>query len=148
MFTTFRRTGEPSLNAMSHFRRPSKPMNRGKGFDRSKYRQIGRQRVALKKGGKLKPGKRMKKWAKVRKSLKVEFEAVGITACELGLEGCTGNDGLGFAHALKRRNIKEIESAPVLLLCNSCHWQIEKLGEAEMNRRVMERIGKRNEIFS
>lgn len=95
-----------------------------------------------------KVGKKGQAWANKRRKLKREFEAAGITACELRLEGCMGNDGLGFAHALKRRNIKDIEAAPVLLLCNNCHWQYEKLGEAKMNELVMARIALRNETFS
>lgn len=94
-----------------------------------------------------KSGRRTKAWDNKRRKLKKEFEAVGITACELQLEGCTGNDGLGFMHANKRRNIPDIESAPVLLACANCHWKWEKLGEAEMHEKVMARIEKRNAAF-
>lgn len=71
------------------------------------------------------PGKKTKKWATTRSGLKPRFEAAGITTCELRYPGCWFNNGLGFAHAKKRRKLSEEDLEVVILACNPCHDKIE-----------------------
>jgi hypothetical protein len=87
-------------------------------------------------------GKKTRAWAKARKRLKPVFDQKGITTCEAQLEGCLGDDGLGFAHLLKRRNLPDEDLGDpdkVVLLCNYCHWAVEKRGEERM-KTALERI--------
>jgi hypothetical protein len=87
-----------------------------------------------------KRGPRTKAWDNERRRLKKEFaEVLGITSCELGFANCTGTENLGFMHAFKRRNIKreELAGAPVVLGCNNCHWEWERLGEAAMSVKIL-----------
>ena len=82
-------------------------------------------------------GKKTRKWNAARAKLKERFLKAGITTCELRLENCTPTNFLSWAHRLKRRNIttqEELET--VLLLCENCHWSIEKLGETKMSEIV------------
>jgi hypothetical protein len=91
----------------------------------------------LARGGKLKRGKKTKAWEKVRRSLKLEFVGMGIQTCELRLPGCAFDNLLGFAHALKRRNIHtDQDMRRVILACNICHDILEVQGEAQMARIV------------
>ena len=75
-------------------------------------------------------GKKTKAWDAERAKLKVRFEAVGITECELRYKDCSVNDFLTFAHTLKRRNV--IDLSRVVLACLNCHWETERQGEAKM----------------
>ena len=78
---------------------------------------------------------RTKQWNKVRARLKDEFEAMGITRCEI----CGSSSFLSFAHKDKRRkyynrdrHIEEEELGKfenVLLLCVPCHDKLEKSRE-------------------
>ena len=79
-------------------------------------------------------GKRGSEWTKVRASLKREFEARGITTCEAKLPGCWRDNGLGFAHTRKRRNVTDLRR--VALLCNHCHDEFERKPEPEMERLI------------
>lgn len=92
------------------------------------------QRVRMRRREVLrKIGKKARAWAKVRAQLKREFEAVGITRCEV----CGTSDNLGFAHRLKRRHITtEAELRIVALLCNRDHDAIELLGEEKMRPAI------------
>ncbi len=77
-----------------------------------------------------KPPKRVKnrktkEWDSVRRELKQKFLEMGITSCELGLEKCTRDNYLGFAHTAKRRKLSHEDLYEVALLCNNCHEQIE-----------------------
>lgn len=84
-----------------------------------------------------KAGKKVKRWAKVRRSLKAEFLRAGITRCEGGWEGCMRDDGLTFAHSLKRRHItSDALMREVACLCLICHNRIEVMGEEKMSRIV------------
>lgn len=88
-----------------------------------------------------KAGKRTKIWDQTRAKLKVGFERAGITVCELAGLGCWRDNGLGFAHSLKRRNIKDaIDLCEVILACNVCHDAIERLPEEHMARVVRSTI--------
>lgn len=62
-------------------------------------------------------------WNRIRKQLKKDFEARGITTCELQLEGCKHNNFLGFAHTTKRRDVKDLKK--VVLSCANCHSKVE-----------------------
>lgn len=74
-------------------------------------------------------GKRVLEWERVRRDLKREFEAAGITRCE----SCGRYYNLGFAHRLKRRYIdNEAELRCVALLCNTCHDKTEWSTHKEM----------------
>ena len=66
---------------------------------------------------------KVQEWNKIRKELIEEFKRAGITKCEIGLEGCTKNNFLGFAHTRKRRNVTDIKR--VVLACSNCHHKIE-----------------------
>ncbi len=101
-------------------------------------------------GQKVKPalgkGKKTKAWEKTRSSLKERFKRAGITVCELVLPGCWRDNGLGFAHSLKRRNIKDDQLEEVVLACNSCHDVIEVKPESEMAEIVRAIIGRRGRL--
>lgn len=71
----------------------------------------------------LKAGSKTKEWNRIKAELKKEFEEKGITSCEIGLESCTGDNFLGFAHTKKRRNVTDLKR--VVLACNNCHSRIE-----------------------
>jgi hypothetical protein len=62
-------------------------------------------------------------WSKARGELVKEFAKMGITSCEIKLHRCTGNNFLGFAHTVKRRNVKDIKR--VVLACTNCHDMVE-----------------------
>ena len=62
-------------------------------------------------------------WNRIRKQLKKDFEEMGITECELRLEGCTHKNFLGFAHTKKRRNVTDLKR--VVLACSNCHDKVE-----------------------
>jgi len=90
----------------------------------------------------------MDEWIATRRRLKVQYEAAGITSCELGYEGCWHTGALGFAHGRKRRHLKagELETL-VCLLCGPCHDKIEHLGPDEMLRIVQNVIANRKEAI-
>lgn len=88
-------------------------------------------------------GKRGKAWSAARAQAKVQFQAAAITECEARKEGCWRNNGLGFAHLKKRRNLVQGELQIVVLLCNPCHDIFELLPEAEMGRQLQEIINAR-----
>lgn len=92
-------------------------------------------------------GKKGRAWAKARRELKVEFERVyGITACEERGPGCMVDDGLGFAHRLKRRFIQtKDELMHVALLCNACHDRWETAGHERMREAIDRIIAGRDE---
>jgi len=88
-------------------------------------------------------GKKGLAWEKVRRELKVKFQRAGITACEIRGHGCWYDNGLGFAHAKKRRNLGPGELSVVALACCVCHDRIEILPEQEMAEIVMRIIDSR-----
>lgn len=91
-----------------------------------------------------KPGKKVKAWDAARKKLKVAFQEVGITSCELQLFGCMRDFGLSFAHAEKRRFIvTPAQLNECAISCASCHLLIEALTHEEMAMRVREIIASR-----
>ena len=80
----------------------------------------------------------------IRARLKRQFDAAGITSCELGYPGCWKDEALGFAHGRKRRHLKgdEIETLTILV-CNPCHDRIETLPAAGMLAIVKSVIAER-----
>jgi hypothetical protein len=82
-------------------------------------------------------------WEKERAKLKVRFEAMRITECELGYPECWKDNALGFAHAKKRRFLKPHELSEVILCCNPCHDKLESLPHDIMAQIVREIIAKR-----
>ena len=97
--------------------------------------RLCRRRAALKRAG-----RKARRWAKVRRELKAEFEARGITRCEV----CGADDRLGFAHSRKRRNITtDEEMREVALLCNTHHDELELQGEEKMRPQIQAIIRRR-----
>src|SRR3972149_2289932 len=97
-------------------------------------------------------GLKGQEWAAVRKQLKAEFEACGITRCEIRLPGCMGKFAMSFAHAVKRSRL--VAGAPhdsqdslycCVLSCGYCHAMIEKLPADRMREIVMLTIESRTE---
>lgn len=83
----------------------------------------------------------MKGWTNARRKLKVQFERMGVTRCEI----CNTAFPLGFAHRLKRRFITdEAELMTVALLCNPCHERIEHSGHENMYEAVSRIIDTRS----
>jgi hypothetical protein len=84
------------------------------------------------------------RWETARRKLKVKFERMGVTRCEV----CNAAFPLGFAHRLKRRFIKtDDELLTVALLCNPCHERIEFSGHDNMYQRISEIIEQRAENY-
>jgi hypothetical protein len=109
-----------------------KPMHRSPIVNKGSGLKPGNKRLG--------PGKKVNAWANARKSLKVQFEAMGITSCELQYDGCANDDYLGFAHAAKRRKLTSEDLDHVILACNFCHDKIEFLAPEEMKAIVDETI--------
>jgi hypothetical protein len=89
-------------------------------------------------------GKRGAEWASERAALKARCEKLGITTCRLRFAGCTPDNNLGFAHAVKRRKLSkhaEVGSAfhvgTAILACNGCHDRLERMSPEMMLEMVM-----------
>ena len=78
----------------------------------------------------IKPGKKTLAWNKTRAELKIEFEDMGITSCELQFPECTRDNFLGFAHTKKRRYVTDLKR--VVLACTNCHQTVEYTPDMEM----------------
>lgn len=92
-------------------------------------------------------GKKGKAWMKARRQLNQEYEAKGITSCELRFEGCWGNNANYYAHGRKRRHLKDDELKTLTILaCNPCHDRIEYLGPEKMLAIVQETIAERKKV--
>lgn len=77
----------------------------------------------------MKRGRKATHWDSVRASLKIEFERMGVTRCEL----CASGFALSFAHRRKRRFITDDDELRVVaLLCQPCHEKIEHSGHEAM----------------
>lgn len=88
-------------------------------------------------------GKRTQEWERVRRKLKVKFEAAGITTCEFEFQECWWNQALGFAHTDKRRYIGVNEMEEVALACNPCHAILELLPREQMKTEILSVIRNR-----
>lgn len=97
-------------------------------------------------------GHRSLKWSESRLRLKEAFRKMGITECEFRFEGCWHNTALSFAHAVKRRFLKD--DAPkgspehidtVALACGPCHIRLDgEMNHAEMREAIMGAIAGRS----
>src|SRR5690349_17549028 len=79
-------------------------------FEEALAKRKGLRKYGLKRGKRLKPGRKTKEWNAVRRRLKIEHERLGITTCELRNNPevpheCSYDDFLGFAHEAKRRKL-------------------------------------------
>lgn len=106
----------------------------------------------MKRGGKLRPRKKVCLWVgkktlanmKANAQLKREFEAKGITTCELGYANCTPDDFLSWAHGKKRRKLQADElTTCVILACINCHERIERMSPDGMLAIVQSVIAER-----
>jgi hypothetical protein len=89
-------------------------------------------------------GPKTRGWQKALRQLKAQFDAWDIKACELRFTGCLMTIGLGFAHAIKRSQFPAMykddrELKRVVLACNRCHDQIERLPPEDM-KRIVDRV--------
>ena len=108
------------------------PLRAKKPWDR-KGKPLERKTALTAKKPINRAGKKTKAWYACRAKLKTRFMRAGITTCELQYEGCWHDDGLGFAHSKKRRNITtEEQLEEVILSCSSCHDRVEAKPESEM----------------
>lgn len=64
--------------------------------------------------------------------MKKDFEALGITECEVKLKGCWKSNALTFAHLDKRRYLKKEDLTTGVLACTPCHIEIEKYSREKM----------------
>ena len=85
---------------------------------------------------------RVKEWKRERVKLKKIYWEKEITSCEVKLEKCMGNFGLGFAH--KNKRIWYYDKPGLLgsfnetvLACAFCHPEMEK------NKGLTEEVFKR-----
>lgn len=109
-----------------------------------RYGLSKRPRKPLGYSGRLGAGRKTKAWTAERRKLKAEYEAMGITSCELRYEGCKGDDWLSFAHGRKRRKLVGNElSTLTILACLPCHDRIEFLPPEDMLRIVNDTIATR-----
>lgn len=96
-------------------------------------------------------GKKVDEWAEVRNELKQVFLEAGITSCELKCPECLKTLFLGFAHAVKRRYLRDDADLgspnhikTCILACQKCHTFLDhKLKENEMRHVVMDIIKNR-----
>lgn len=134
-------------------------MLRRSGFRRPSYDEViakakerqARAKERGKKPARLKAGRKVREWDKVRAELKEECERLGIRSCEIRLPKCTGALYTGFAHSKKRRNIVGDELREACLACSNCHAIIEAKPEKEMSaivRAVLAERGTRDEEYS
>lgn len=89
----------------------------------------------------LTPKERNRRWPQIRAKLKKQFEAAGITSCEI----CGSSFALSFAHRLKRRFITTMEElSTVALLCQMHHTEIEHSGHQPMYEAITNLIAMRS----
>jgi hypothetical protein len=85
-------------------------------------------------------GKKTRKWDDVRRELKVEFEKMGVTRCEI----CGIGEWLSFAHRMKRRYIHTADELRfVALLCIPCHEKWEHAGHQANYDKITEIVENR-----
>lgn len=97
-------------------------------------------------------GKKGKEWINAREQLKHEFDLQGIRYCEARTRFCWVDNGLGFAHVLRRRHFgkwdtdeREANIQDVALICNPCHDYIDVvLGEVRGGQELRKIIDRRN----
>ena len=95
-------------------------------------------------------------WARVRANLKNQFAKLGITKCEGHWRGCLGGMFLGFAHLVRRNDLRRDAKhgspehiGTVLLLCSICHHRLDRLSKEKIKTvgmRVIERRLRRDDL--
>jgi len=109
------------------------PLRAKKPWRRPDKKPIDRKTVLTAKKPMKRRGKKTAAWENCRAKLKPRFERAGITVCEFQFSGCWRDNGLGFAHSRKRRNVTTPELLEeCALTCNVCHdiaeaWPEEKM---------------------
>ena len=101
---------------------------------KARTKPMGKSAAPMQRAPLKKSGKKGDAWSAERASLKLRFARIGITTCEAKDDGCWRDNGLGFAHTKKRRNVTDLSR--VALLCNYCHDAVEILPESEMEARI------------
>jgi hypothetical protein len=92
----------------------------------------------------LKAGKKTKANRASNARLKVKFQKMGITHCELNYEGCTPDNFLTWAHGKKRRKLQGDElDTLVVLACQNCHSNIERMAPEGMLAIVQSVVSER-----
>jgi hypothetical protein len=133
--------------ANSRSTRPQKPLSRKKPLIPLYQGGSGLQGGNLAKNrGRLGAGKKTRAWDSARAKIKIRFEAVGITTCELQNvlpHDCWHDNGLGFAHDAKRRKLSAEDLTRVILICNVAHDTIEVWPPEKMKAIVNETIQRR-----
>jgi hypothetical protein len=111
-------------------------VNKGLGLKRKSGMKRSNKRLG--------PGKKVNAWANVRKSLKVEFEAMGITTCEFQYPGCWHDEALSFAHSRKRDDpLFDINEVAVACM-PVCHHKLDvEMSHDEMLDAVKAVIARR-----
>lgn len=89
-------------------------------------------------------GKKTTQWNVERSQLIQEFEQMGITQCEIKMEGCWKNTALGFAHLDKRRNLTIEDLPKVVLACTPCHDTVELWNRVRMGKFLTDIIKNRS----
>ena len=77
-------------------------------------------------------GRKTREWEKVRAQLKIRFERIGITACEIRLKQCWGDYALSFAHTKKRADMLPGDIEKAVLACAPCHTAVEGMKKDAM----------------
>ncbi len=88
-------------------------------------------------------GKRTKAWEDGRVDIKKYFEKLGITQCEIRMEGCLKDNFLGFAHVERRVNYTEeelIKPDHVVLACRQCHYTVDNEMPKTESKKLLETI--------
>jgi hypothetical protein len=119
-----------------------KSQSYAEALEKAKARQA-KAREQGKRPARIKPGKKVREWDKVRAELKQECEALGIRSCELRRARCLGSSFLSFAHSKKRRNIVGDELREACLACQQCHAEVERMPESEMGAVVRAALARR-----
>lgn len=117
-------------------------MNRKKSLRDSYREKIMREGFPTQKPrtGLRKVGKRGKK----RQQMNARLNKLGITSCEMKLEGCWRESSLTWAHSTKSRFIQTDEQwLTACRACLSCHRLAESMSHERMERIVLDAIARR-----
>ena len=97
----------------------------------------------------MKAGKRTLKRRAMNVRLKKRSLEMGITTCEVRLEGCLINWALTWAHSYKGRNITTDERwMEAVCACVACHDKIELMKENEMGDLIRKIIANRKPNYA
>ena len=91
-----------------------------------------------------KAGARTLKRRRMNQKLKAILGPLGITSCELRMQGCLGSWALSMAHSRKSRFLTDDEKwMHACLACHACHDKAEAMSHEKMFEVVSEAIAKR-----